>query len=148
MSSLVVVALAAGALALLISGPASATISWNGQGVAVPDDCTGTGNTEQIHFILTSPAGSSSTLTITTSTGGTQNVAGKQSGNGAIQFFVNAPVGDTIVSASATGNTGNSVLTISSCANITTETTTTTTTTTLAPVVGPEVVTVQPTVTG
>ena len=125
-----VLLVAVGALAVLVMAPAGADISWTGQGVSVPDECTGTGNTEVIHFILTSPAGSSSTLTITTNPGGTQQVVGEQSGNGSIQFFVQAPAGATITLASATGNTDNSNLTISGCTLTTTNTTTTTTSTT------------------
>src|SRR5438034_1688879 len=125
------VTLASVGIGLLGIGSANAaTIDFTGQGVAVPSGCTGTGNTEQIHFILTSPEGSSSTLTITTSPGGTQHVAGTQSGGGSIQFFVDAPAGATISSASATGGTENSQLTVSGCENITTTTTTTPTTTT------------------
>ena len=149
---------AVAALAMLVIGPAGADISWTGQGVSVPEDCTGTGNTEIIHFILTSPAGSTSTLTITTNPGGTQQWQGTQQGNGAIHFFAHAPAGATITSASATGNTGNSQLTISGCENTNEETTTTTTTTqpqqeettttTGAPEVVSQTVTVQPTFTG
>ena len=124
--------LALGSLGALILPPAGADITYTGQGVSVPSGCTGTGNTEEIHFILTSPAGSSSTLTITTDPGGTQQVDGTQSGGGSIQFFVDAPEGATITSASATGETGNSQLTVSGCTNITTTTTTTTTATTAA----------------
>jgi hypothetical protein len=125
--------LALGSLGALILPPAGADITFTGQGVSVPSGCTGTGNTEEIHFILTSPAGSSSTLTITTDPGGTQQVDGTQSGGGSIQFFVDAPFGATITSASATGETGNSQLTVSGCTNITTTTTTTTTTATTMP---------------
>jgi hypothetical protein len=162
------VALAAvGALAVLAIGPAGADITWLGQGVSVPGDCTGTGNTEIIHFILTSPSDSTSILTITTNPGGQQQVTGNQqgNGNGSIHFFVHAPAGATVTSAVATNNSGNSQLTISSCENTNEETTTTTTTTTttgpqqqqqtttttttVAPAqVSAGTVTVQPTLTG
>lgn len=71
-------------------------------------------------------------------------VAGTQQGNGAFHYIVNLPQGAVVSTATVTGATANTVVTVSGCLNgpDSTTTTTTTTTTTLAPT--PRPITVSP----
>jgi hypothetical protein len=107
-------------------------------------------------FILTSPAGASSTLTVET-TAGDVVVQGVQQGGGSIHFVVILDAGVEIIDATATGGTEQSNLNISHCElgpPVTTTTTQPTTTTTAAPTVttvkpaAPAAVTVTPRLTG
>jgi hypothetical protein len=104
---------------------------------------------ESFLFILTSPAGSTSTLTVETSAGDVV-VQGVQQGGGSIHFVVTVAAGTEILGASATGGTEQSNLVVSHCELGPTPTTTTVaaaTTTTVKPA-APAAVTVTPRLTG
>jgi hypothetical protein len=109
------------------------TVVWTGNGTTnglCDDNSATSGQQQDWLFILTSPTGSSWTLTATFQNSGTQVVDGTQQGDGSIHFDVITSLNDTLLSASATNGTANSVLTVSHCTGVTTGTTTTTTTTT------------------
>ncbi|HSX53253.1 MAG TPA: hypothetical protein VLF90_02710, partial [Patescibacteria group bacterium] len=99
------------------------TITWVGNGTSngfcstVTSDPSVSGQNWQ--FILTSPDGNGSyTLTTSFSPAG-QTPASPytvtSSGNGAVHFIINTAVGAKLLSASVTGGTSNSNLTVSDC---------------------------------
>jgi hypothetical protein len=115
---------------------APVTVVWTGNGTTngqCDDNSATAGQQQDWLFILTSPTGSSWTLTATFQNSGTQVVDGTQQGDGSIHFDVITSLNDTLLSASATNGTANSVLTVSHCTGVTSGTTTTTTTTTTTP---------------
>jgi hypothetical protein len=88
-------------------------------------------------FIGTSISTNTSDVTVMY-TGGSQTVAGIQEGNGAFHYVVNIPQGATVTSATVTGATGNTVVTVSGCLNgSAAPTTTEAPSTTLGPSVSP-----------
>jgi hypothetical protein len=155
-----------GLVALVVAVPAAVaaaqTTTTTGTGIDVPlnkatldcepgqeDDLNPGPGQESFLFILTSPAGSSSTLTVETS-GGDIVVQGVQQGNGSIHFVVTVPAGTEIIDATATGGTEESNLNISHCELGPTPTTTTVAaaTTTTVKSAAPAAVTVTPRLTG
>jgi uncharacterized protein (DUF2141 family) len=100
------------------------TVTWQGNG-AHDGICENIGPSDDLNpplgkqgwlFILTSPSGSSWTLTVTFNPPNTPvDVVGVKKGGGSIHFAVYADLGAKLVSASATNGTDKSVLTVSHC---------------------------------
>ena len=98
-------------------------ILWQGNGTNngfCGDNTAQPGGNQDWLFILTSPSGSSWTLTATFKTAGTVMVTGVQQGGGSIHFDVITTFGDQLLSASATNGSTVSVLTVSHCTPTTT----------------------------
>jgi hypothetical protein len=73
-------------------------------------------NTTGYLFIGTSISGDTSSITVMY-TGGQQTVDGVQQGGGAFHYVVYIPQGATVTSATVTGATNNTVVTVSGCLN-------------------------------
>ncbi len=122
---LIVTALAAGpdGLRATAADDTPVTVVWTGNGTtngvcgsfeADADLNPGTGQQGWL-FILTSPATGPWNLSTTFSDGAQGPIAGVQQGSGSIHFVVYTTAGATLMSASATNGTANSVLTVSHC---------------------------------
>jgi hypothetical protein len=110
--------------ALVVAGPSSAaTLTCpNFTDTDIPAPPAGTTG---YLFIGTSISTSSSSITVMY-TGGQQTVAGDQQGGGAFHYVVYIPQGATVTSATVTGATADTVVTVSGCLNGPPATTTTT----------------------
>jgi hypothetical protein len=126
-------------LVLLVGVALAITVDWEGNGADdgfcnnVSEDAGVPPNTQQWHFILTSPDPGPWTLTANFADSGQQTDGGTQAGMGAVHFFVFSSIGDQLLTASATNGSDNSVLTVSDCKTgpvVTTTTSTTSTSTT------------------
>jgi LPXTG-motif cell wall-anchored protein len=105
------------------------TIIWDHHGTNADGICSNIGNSDDLNppqgqegwvFILTSPAGDTSTLTFDFNPDAiTQSPLspGEKEANGSIHFVVYTPLGAALQSASATNGTGNSQLNVSHCEN-------------------------------
>ncbi|MBI3342506.1 hypothetical protein HY024_05280 [Candidatus Curtissbacteria bacterium] len=107
--------------------PSPITISWHGNGTT-NGLCSSIGNFDDLNpqpgqqgwlFILTSPIATGPYLLTTTFNPSTQTpnnpITGVKKANGSVHFVVYTTIGATLVSASATFGTANSILTVSHC---------------------------------